>query len=91
MAAHTLRICMKITGNLSSHCNYIFVGIVLVVHVEYINKFDKIHMSLVLEIFARNWKSYRHADEITLHQMLPQKPEQRLECILKTKNIQFLK
>ena len=56
----------EITGNLLSQCNYIFIGIVLVLHVEYINKFDEIHMSLVLYIFTRRWKSYRHVDETTI-------------------------
>ena len=38
------------------------IGIVLVLQVEYINNFDDIHMSLVLDIFTRRRKSYRHVD-----------------------------
>ena len=34
-----------------------------------IGKFDEIQMSLVLGIFTRWWKSYRHADETTIDQM----------------------
>ena len=51
------------------------IGIVLVLQVEYINKFDEIHMSLVLDIFTRRWKSYKHVDETTINQIveLPQK------------------
>ena len=51
------------------------IGIVLVLQVEYINKFDEIHMSLVLDIFTRRWKSYKYVDETTINQIveLPQK------------------
>ena len=44
-ATHILRISMKITGNLLSQCKYIFIGIVLVLHVEYDNHPISMHTS----------------------------------------------
>ena len=69
------------------------IHIMLVLPVEYINKFYEIHMSLVLDIFTRRGKSYRHVDETKINQMCgaSSKPEQRLEFVQNTQNMKFLK
>ena len=65
------------------------IGRVLVLEVDYINKFDEIHMSLVLDIFTRRWKSYRHVDETTINQMCGASSKTGAETRIYTKDPEY--